>query len=112
MRRPFELRRPVARRHQDRDLGLLRGERRAEADMGTELVGMVGEARALQPDMHRRRHRAARPGLALVEDAALRVVELRLVELLVARHGCGLPGWQCWRAIILCRAHWPSEEDA
>ena len=58
----------------------------AEAAAPFPLVGVVGETGALQPDMHRRRHRAARPGLALVEDAPLGIVEMRFIELLVARH--------------------------
>src|SRR6266576_2061105 len=91
MRCPFELRGPVARRDQDRDLGQLLGKPGAEADMRAELVGVVGQTRALQPDMHRRRHRAARPCLARIPDAALRIVELAFVYLLVARH-VGLPG--------------------
>src|SRR5262249_27044148 len=69
-----------------RDLGLLWRERGAKADMRAELVGVIGEPGALQPDMHRRRHRAPRAGLAGIPHPALRVVELSFVELLVARH--------------------------
>src|SRR6266852_7694671 len=72
--------------------------------MRAELVGVVGEAGALQPDMDRRRHRAARPGFALVPHPALRIVELGFVHLLVARH-IGSPGWRGLRAIILSRRH-------
>src|SRR5713101_6149264 len=72
--------------------------------MRAELVGVVGEAGALQPDMDRRRHRAAWPGFALVPHPALRIVELGFVHLLVARH-IGSPGWRGLRAIILSRQH-------
>src|ERR1700676_3067234 len=41
--------------------------------------------------MDRRRHRTARPGLALVPHAALRIVEFAFVLFLVARH-IGSPG--------------------
>src|SRR5438874_4465166 len=90
-RRPFELRRPITCRHQDRDLGQFLREAGAEPDMRAELVRVVGKARALQPDMHRRRHRAARPGLAIVPDAPLFVVETAFVQLLVTRHVGSLP---------------------
>ena len=86
MCRPFELRGPITRGHQDCDFGLARRELRAEANMRPELVGVIGKAGALEPDMHRRRHRAARAGLAVVEDAALRVVHFGLGEFPIARH--------------------------
>ena len=41
MRRPFELCGPVPRRDEDRDLGLLRRERRPKPDMSTELVRVI-----------------------------------------------------------------------
>jgi hypothetical protein len=87
MRGPFELRGPVTRRAEDRDLGLLRRVGRTEADMRAQAMGKVGKSRAVQPDMHRRRHRAARTGLAIVPDAALLGVQLGFVLLFVARHG-------------------------
>src|ERR1041385_3947744 len=62
--------------------------------MRAEPVRIVGEPRAFQPDMHRRRHRAARPRLAVVPDPALRLIEAALVQLLVARHIGSLPGSQ------------------
>src|ERR1051325_3603286 len=60
--------------------------------MRAELVRVVGKAGALQPDMHRRRHRAARPRFAVVPDPALRLVEAAFVKLLVTRHIGSLPG--------------------
>src|SRR5260370_8967262 len=85
MRGPFELRSPIARRHQDRDLGLLWRKAGAEPDMRAELVGVVGEARALQPDMDRRPPRAARARFAPVPHPALPIVDLGFLHLLVAR---------------------------
>src|ERR1700728_2054611 len=54
--------------------------------MRAEPVREIGEAWAFQPDMHRRRHRATRPGLAVIPDAALFGVEVGFVLLFVARH--------------------------
>src|SRR5690349_12491550 len=59
--------------------------------MRAEPVRIVGEAGAFQPDMYRRRHRAARPRLAVVPDPALRLVEVAFLQLLVSRHIGSLP---------------------
>src|SRR6516164_6143101 len=87
MRRPFELRGPVTRYDKDCDFGLLRCVGRAETDIRAQLVSVVGETWAFQPDMHRGRHRAARSRLAFVPDATLFVGEFGFFQLLVARHG-------------------------
>ena len=50
-------------------------------------MSLIGETRAFQPDMHRGRHRAARPRFALVPDAALFRCEFGLFQLFVAQHG-------------------------
>src|SRR5215467_13043119 len=87
MRCPFELRGPVSRCDKDCDFGLLWCVRRTETDICAQLVGVVGEARALQPDMHRGRHRAAPSRLALVPDATLFGCEFGFFQLLIAQHG-------------------------
>ena len=51
--RPFVLRRPVARRHQDRDLLQRLGERDVVAQIVAELVGLIGEPRIPEPDRER-----------------------------------------------------------
>src|SRR5262249_45623232 len=86
-------RRPIARGHQYRDLGLLVGKAGAEPDMRAELVRVLGEAGAFQPDMHRRRHRTTRPGLGFGPDLALGGVEFTFVEQFVARHGFRSYSW-------------------
>src|ERR1700730_9753591 len=83
---PCELRGPVARRHQDRDLGQPRRKIGAEPHMSAELVGMVGEPGAVEPDMRRRRPRWPRPGHDIVPHSALRLTKLVALELSVSGH--------------------------
>src|SRR6266478_1875652 len=94
---PFELCGPIARRHQDGDFGQPRRKIGAEPHMGAELVGVVGEPGAVEPDMRRRRDGVTRPGHDIVPHAALRLIQLAPLELSVSRHcrlrTIGPPQW-------------------
>src|SRR5208282_3225745 len=88
---PFELCAPITRGHQDRDFGQPRRKVGAEPNMSAELVGMVGEPGAVQPNMRRRRHRVTWSRHHVVPHPPLRLVQLVALELSVSLH-CRLQG--------------------